>query len=1052
MMALMVNVSTFAQGPLPVVCGMEEGGGTETEPENFNIAVQTCLANHSTNSIFTDLNRFTPHATSRKIRVRANFIILQKADGTGNFQDIPEHRAFLNDWLNRCNFRFGSLWGSYGAGACTDYVTDSKIEIIPNWVFLPDPIEYYWDNTNNPGTQDCPNTSSWWLNGLDAQINSNPNIPRGINVYLTSHGPIHHQMITLGTINNPEQAGMPYTWCSELPSRTNLSKASRIHIPNLYLKYWWFQNHPNVIGQPFSVSRAWLVDEGISLAHEFGHSFIQEYVHTCPCPNHLMGANCGFGAVLRRIDMQYMHRGFTFNNIRQFIDCDEKYNIQDGSEETPYQWVTQDETWNLDMRLYNNVRVKSGATLTITCRVLLPENAHIRVEQGAKIVIDGGHLYRANTCSPQQFWAGIYANGNSFQPQPDPYGPLIPDKGAIVILKGDGLIEGAAIGVSTKNSPQWDTPQHRGAIIDAENFTFRDCRKGVEFMKYDFPNFSRFDNIVFTRTASGSMYNGVSMWATNGVRFEGCNFLSMTKQGIISWDASYTVTKENLFTGSPIGILAGGSMPLAGIIEIGQSGTGMQDRNRFIKNTVGIRGTSNTQFRIIGNYFEDYDFDIAMAGNSNNEIWSNRFEGGAAGIQLDNTGEFKNDLFCNVYSGNIVGVNLVENNWGFNFRNEDFTVAFHDLFIEGTGANPGIIQQFQGNPGTARFNYFSAGRPENIKTSTVWPNNVTIPFNYFHPDAASIPRLKPKCALNDPSCSVPSNFFLYQTTGQETMCPVTPAPNEQFCKTRPCLENIRIEILQTRNTLNQQYTAGLEAKLQELIAAREASVEYLAGELVRNRDWPSVEALLEGDLNQFNRRRLVAVAMLKSEWQKADSLLQHFPLIETADQYFVQVQQINKDRLSNPAFSLSESGKQALKNIATSGSTESGSAQTLLSLLADEIVMPRLPQLESGNNYSMPGGMPTTAHVEALTVAPNPSNDHFNVLFSLSELVLTTTASLRLELVHAVSGQVVMQHPVTANEMLTIPISGKPDGMYILLIKDVETGKVRSTQKVVIQH
>ncbi|MBX2927181.1 MAG: right-handed parallel beta-helix repeat-containing protein [Saprospiraceae bacterium] len=657
------------------------------------------------------MNRYTPYESSRKIRVRANFIVIQKADGTGNFQDIPEHRAFLDDWFNRCNFRFGSLWGSPDAN-CSDYVIDSKVEIAPNWIFLPDPTEYYWDNTNNPGTTDCPNSGSWWLNGLDAQINNDPNIPRGINVYLTSHGPVHHQMVTLGTINHPFQAGMPYTWCSELPSITDLNKPSRIHIANLFLKYWWFQNHPDVIGEPFSVSRAWIVDEGISLAHEFGHSFIREYVHTCPCLNHLMGANCGYGAVLRKRDIQFIHRGFVFNNIRQFIECEEKYDIQDSPNETPYLWVTQDETWNVNMRLYDNVRVKSGVTLTITCQVLFPQNGHIRVERGARIIIDGGHVKRANTCSPNQFWHGIYANGNSYQPQPDPYGPLLPDQGAIVILKGDGLIEGAGIGVSTKNSPPWDTPEHRGAIIDADDFTFMDCRKGVEFMKYEFPNFSRFHNVRFERSATGSMFNGVSMWATNGVTFQDCFFKNMTQQGIISWDASYTVTKRNVFTGSPIGILGGGSMPLAGHIVIGQEGASLQDRNQFINNTVGVRGTSNTLFRIFSNYFENYDFDIAMIGQANNEIRGNRFQGAAAGVQLDNTGNFKSDLQCNVYSGNIVGVNIVENNQGFNFRNEDFTVVFHDLFIEGTATNPGRIQQFQGNSGDARWNYFSAGKPE----------------------------------------------------------------------------------------------------------------------------------------------------------------------------------------------------------------------------------------------------------------------------------------------------------------------------------------------------
>jgi hypothetical protein len=75
-------------------------------------------------------------------------------------------------------------------------VTDAKVQIVPNWIFLPDPdpTEFNWNNDNNPGGFECPNTTTWWLNGLDAAVNSNTAIPRGINVYLTVDGSVYNEL------------------------------------------------------------------------------------------------------------------------------------------------------------------------------------------------------------------------------------------------------------------------------------------------------------------------------------------------------------------------------------------------------------------------------------------------------------------------------------------------------------------------------------------------------------------------------------------------------------------------------------------------------------------------------------------------------------------------------------------------------------------------------------------------------------------------------------------------------------------------------------------
>jgi hypothetical protein len=169
--------------------------------------------------------------------------------------------------LENCNGVFANTWWGAQSG-CLPAASSAELEIIPNWIFLPDPSgnHYYW-NLNNAGPSKydaCPDFTTWWLNGLDQIINNDPSIPKGINVYFTVQQDIHDGLVVLGTIDNPEQAGMKYTWCSERPTRNDMNRPSRIHVSNMFLKYYWFKNFP--VGDDNDVywpdSRPWLVDEG----------------------------------------------------------------------------------------------------------------------------------------------------------------------------------------------------------------------------------------------------------------------------------------------------------------------------------------------------------------------------------------------------------------------------------------------------------------------------------------------------------------------------------------------------------------------------------------------------------------------------------------------------------------------------------------------------------------------------------------------------------------------------------------------------------------------
>lgn len=828
-----------------------------------------------TSSLWLSNDRYIPHPDARSIRVRANFIILQKTDGTGNFQDIPEHRDFLDEWLEVCNTRFKMLWGNSN---CSPLITDVKVQIEPNWIFLPDPdpAEWNWDNDNNSGTHECPNTSTWWLNNLDAALNSDPNIPRGINVYLTTDGSVYNEMVVLGTRNNPSQqpGGMSYIWCSEWPNENNLDAPSRISIANLFLKYWWFQKHPEVVGAPFSVSRQWLVDD-----------------------------------------------------------------------------------------------------------------------------------------------AGV------------------------VILRNQGLLEGARIGVTTMRIPGHHEPLYWGGVVDVNDFTFLDCRKGVEFMEYTFPNRSKFEKANFIRSSTGTSYAGVSMWATNGIIFDECSFDGMTQQGIISWDAIFNVRKKNKFSGSPIGILASGSKPLSGWITVGVLGQEGDDRNVFANNVVGIRATSNSKVRIFSNDFENSNFDVAINGTTNSIITDNSFTGSAAGNQFENTGQNYNATQCNTYSGNVVGANILGLNYGFIFQQENFSTLLHDLYLEGLASSPGIIQPNQGNVGNARWNYFSAGKPENIKTSTVPPYNNTEAFWYYHPDPGIDARLKPKCPQNE-ACTPYSKFFNWLTGGGAEILCAFPEPPLPPCPTKPCLEVIRTQISQKTDEYAQNPSDALLAELQVLTTEREWVTDELIWGYLGNGDWTSVEALLNEDLNPSNRRRLVGAKLAQQQYAEANNLLQNFPKTTADDAFFVAVQTINTAWLNDTSFALSSSEEATLLAIAEAPTPEAGYAQALLGLLTDRTFMPRFPDLL--DERSVETAARTKYPVSLLKVSPNPVSDLVQIDFPPSDQLRT------IELRSLATGLLVLKLDVHEQEFASLSVEDIPAGMYLVLLR--ERGAIVGQCKVVIQH
>jgi hypothetical protein len=73
---------------------------------------------------------------------------------------------------------------------------------------------------------------------------------------------------------------------------------------------------------------------------------------------------------------------------------------------SPWNWeIDSNQTWDISMKLYQNVVVKKGVTLTIEKEIQMVPQAKIVVEKGAKIIIDGGLVTNERYYAKK--WKGI---------------------------------------------------------------------------------------------------------------------------------------------------------------------------------------------------------------------------------------------------------------------------------------------------------------------------------------------------------------------------------------------------------------------------------------------------------------------------------------------------------------------------------------------------------------------------------------------------------------------------------------------------------------------
>lgn len=789
--------------------------------------------------------------------------------------------------------------------------------------------------------------------------------------------------------------------------------------------------------------------------------FCQSRETDCQCSNNMM-SGARLSDFISPMQMGQMHMTLLNSSVSKYLKPSFEPNL-----ETEITGAVEWETARLADR---SIRIKPGGSLTIKCNLLMPENAQIIVERGARLIIDGGKIstkgVARTSCSNNipkfERWQGVQVWGNTNVTATqgmlnETYQLLSSDPG-IVIMKNGAIIENAQIGIygQQRGTPWTSQLEHFGGLISVDDGMFTNCRKAVEYISHTPKTVtSTFQNCTIRQTyLSTSLTNqvsdfeGVTAWQTNGMIFkENCKFLNLEK-GVVLGNSTATIVKST-FEFNKYGVLL--NMPAPTPDKKTFIG-GPNEGNLFRYCNFSVLAQSYGLLVVNYNVFQDCYTGVVAEGTSIFNIKENEFKysstnnspnfvTGVGAIQTGETGA--SYVQCNEYivpNGSIApirdGISLFGNNSGFYWLDNKFACKY-DVKIQSAVDNSGNIVDNgivpdQGGNFNGVFNLYSplsSVHKADILTSAPATGTTQL-FNYYVPTDDCTSRLVPRCPSAGECAGLPQCAGI--AYGFTNIAFPSLAPECSFgvingylgsgdCRTKECLDQYYTAL----NDLDAAYTIVADPTIirqkTTVNNKKMALLRHLTDSLYQIGQVEKAAVLWQADPERFSREALVGLRLETRNFAAVGDLLNNYPTTSNDDIRYKAIQTIHLNSQVQPNYAFSAADSSALYDIALGGSEQAGYAKSLITVLTGKVIPPVLP--DDKPNIERGDLRTSDFQIPLFDLRPNPANNtiyiHLNAEVYVGSQLLIRDIYGRTLLATVITGA---EHP--------LDISALPHGQY----------------------
>ena len=351
--------------------------------------------------------------------------------------------------------------------------------------------------------------------------------------------------------------------------------------------------------------------------------------------------------------------------------------------------IREDTVWNDMVWTCKHILIKAAKTLTVKGRLYMNKDKKIFVEQGGRLIVDGGHIMSG--CG--EFWYGIEVWGSPTMLQDQMF------QGSVKIIN-NGLIADAKIGVrlgksslSCDNIPPQPYAASGGGILETKEATFKNNMIAIYFDPYARQdNVSKIEKSTFITNEAMIMqtapYAFMDINGVKGLEIRGAVFVNNTPidtldykvrgMGIVSMNADYRINKYI----EPLSLVKSEFKKLYYGIKALSSVTTKTvtiDSSKFKDNRCGIYLSGITSATITSNEFlinyetaSDTVSGLYLDNCTGYTIEENQFKGceGSGsngnwfglGCVINNSGEQNNNIYRNNFSKLNVGTLVLNKN------------------------------------------------------------------------------------------------------------------------------------------------------------------------------------------------------------------------------------------------------------------------------------------------------------------------------------------------------------------------------------------------------